>query len=214
MSRLEGAGVPVTREISSGRRLAYGRVVPSVLDQTDLVVKRRPQLMEVRGGYDILDQHATGLIGSVEQVGRDNLEKLTHPQRADNARTFFELSDPSGPVLMLTHVQAAHSSLMVARPDGTDVGHIKLENLFGKKRFAIEPDMKGLTLASRTWRNKNFVMVGQGTELASVDMTHGTSGDKSHDNQYAVHIEPGLADPIRLIAFAVVFAVDRIVWTR
>ena len=57
-------------------------------------------------------------------------------------------------------------------------------------------------------------MVAQGTELASVEMTHGTSGDKSHDNQYAVHIEPGLADPIRSIAFAVVFAVDRIVWSR
>jgi hypothetical protein len=189
--------------------------VASLFDQTDLVVNRRPQVMEVRGGYDIYDKPATVVLGSVEQVGRDNLEKLKHPQRADNAKTFWEVRDPSGPVLLFTHVQAAHSSLMVARPDGTDVGLVKLENLFGKKRFAIEiPDMKGLTLASRTWRNKNFVMAGHDTELASVDMTHGTSGDKSHDNRYAVHIEPGLADPIRLIAFAVVFAVDRIVWTR
>ena len=185
-----------------------------MLDETDLVVKRKPQVPEVRGTYDILDKHGTVSLGSVEQVGRDNMEKLLHPQRADNAKTFWELRDPSGPVLLFTHVQAAHSSLMVARPDGTEVGLIKLENLFGKKRFAIEPEMNGLALASRTWRNKNFVMVAQGTELASVDMTHGTSGDKSHDNQYAVHIAPGLADPIRSIAFAVVFAVDRIVWSR
>ena len=83
--------------------LAYGRAVPSVLDETDLVVKRKPQVPEVRGTYDILDKHGTVSLGSVEQVGRDNMEKLLHPQRADNAKTFWELRDPSGPVLLFTH---------------------------------------------------------------------------------------------------------------
>ena len=45
-------------------------------------------------------------------------------------------------------------------------------------------------------------------------MTHGSSGDHSHDNQYAVHIDRGLADPLRALAFAAVIAVDKIVWTR
>ena len=189
--------------------------MPSVLDQTDFVVKRKPQVPEVRGSYEFFDTQATTLLASVEQVGRDNMEKLLHPQRADNAKTFWELRDSTGPVLLMTYVQAAHSSLLVADPDGTDVGAIKLENLFGKKRFEIEPDMKGLSVAARNWRNKSYAMSdGQGNELASVDMTHGTSGDKSHDNQYAVHVQPGLTDPTRLIAFALVIAVDRIVWDR
>ena len=94
----------------------------SVLDQTDLVIKRRPKVFEVRAGYDIYDARAAPALASVEQVGRDNLEKLVRPQRDDNARTSLELREPSGPVLLLTHVQAARSSLAVARPDGTEVG--------------------------------------------------------------------------------------------
>ena len=43
-----------------------------VLDQTDFVVKRRPQLMEVRAGYDVYDQLTMSAVGQVEQVGRDN----------------------------------------------------------------------------------------------------------------------------------------------
>ena len=70
-------------------------------------------------------------------------------------------------------------------------------------------------VAARTWRNKNFAVVNsEGAEIASVDMTHGSSGDHSHDNQYAVHIDPGLADPLRVLAFAAVIAVDKILWTR
>ncbi len=187
-----------------------------VLDQTDLVVKRRPMVFEVRGGYDIYDEHARVAFGSIEQVGRDNMEKLKHPQRSDNARTPFELRDPSGPVLLLTHVQAAKSSLVVARPDGTEVGRIRLENLFGKSRFTLEVGEVSVgRVAARTWRRKNFAVVdGQGKEIASVDMTHGSSGDHSHDNQYAVHIDRPLADPLRALALATVIAVDKILWTR
>jgi len=48
----------------------------SLLDQTDFVVRRRPQVFEVRAGYDIYDEETTVALGAVEQVGRDNLEKL------------------------------------------------------------------------------------------------------------------------------------------
>lgn len=188
----------------------------SVLDQTDFVVRRRPMVFEVRAGYDIYDQQATVALGSVEQVGRDNLEKLKRPQRSDNARTPLELRDPSGPVLLLTHIQAAKSSLVVERPDGADVGRIRLENLFGKSRFTLEvAGVSAGRVAARTWRRKNFAVVDdQGTEVASIDMAHGSSGDHSHDNHYAVHIASGLVDPLRALAFAAVIAVDTILWTR
>ena len=183
----------------------------NLLAVSDFVVKRRPKVFEVRAGYDIYDQRDGAALGSVDQVGRDNLEKLTRPKREDNAKTLLELNDASGPVLLMTHVQAARSSLEVSLPDGAEIGCFRLQNYFGKSRLAYASGL----LAARTWRNKSFAMVdSQGAELASVDMTKGSSGDHSHDNQYAVHIEPGLTDPIRSIAFAVVFAVDRIVWTR
>src|SRR5690349_10607945 len=138
----------------------------------DFVVKRRPKLFEVRVGYDVYDAQGAAVLGTVEQVGRDNLEKLARPKREDNARTFMELCDSSGPLLLMTHVQAAKSSLLVQRPDGTELGRFTLQNLLGKSKFAItfmsgsggadappEPDMKGLSMAARTWRNKSFAMV-------------------------------------------------------
>jgi len=188
----------------------------SVLDQTDLVIKRRPKVFEVRAGYDIYDARAASALASVEQVGRDNLQKLVRPQRDDNARTSLELRERSGPVLVLAHVQAARSSLAVARPDGTEIGLIRLENIFGKSRFSLE--VAGVSVgraAARTWRRKNFAIVdAQGVEVGGVDMLRGTSGDASHDNQYALHIAPGLVDPLRSLAFASAFAVDTILWTR
>lgn len=187
-----------------------------MLDQTDIVVRRRPQLFERRSGYDVYDAQAVLVLGSVEQVGRDNAEKLLHPKRADNARTPFELRDGSGPALLMTHLQAARSSLVVEQPNGSTLGRIQVQNYFGKKRFSLEVvGASPGTIAARTWRNKSFAVVdGQGAEIASIDMTHGSSGDHSHDNHYAVHIEPGLDGPLRALAFAAVIAVDTIVWTR
>ena len=188
----------------------------TVLDQTDLVVKRRPKVFENRAGYDVYDSGATSALAAIEQVGRSNMEKLKRPQRSDNARTPFELSDPSGPLLLMTHIQALHSSLAVDRPDGTTVGQIQLENLFGASRFTLAvADASVGSIAARTWRKKSFSVVdGQGAEVASVDMTHGSSGDHSHDNRYAVHVDPALADPLRALAFAAVVAVDMILWHR
>jgi hypothetical protein len=187
-----------------------------VLEHTDFVVKRRPRVFELRAGYDVYDRQSVSALGSVEQVGRDNMEKMLHPQRSDNARTQFELSGASGAVLLITHVQALKSSLEVDLPDGSEVGRIRLENLLGRSRFTLEvAAISAGTLAARTWRRKTFAVVdGRNVEVASIEMTKGTSGDLSHDNQYAVHIDGGLGEPLRALAFAAVIAVDTILWTR
>ena len=93
-----------------------------VLDQTDVVVKHRPQLLERRAGYDIYDSQADLSLGSIEQVGRDNVDKLLHPKRSDSTQTPLELSDGSGPVMLMTYIQAPESSLVVAGPDGSNLG--------------------------------------------------------------------------------------------
>jgi uncharacterized protein YxjI len=188
----------------------------TVLDRTDLVVKHRPKVVELRVGYDVYDPQGT-LVASVVQTGRDNLEKTLHPKREDNAQTSLAMSDPSGSVLLLvTHVQALKSSLVVAGPDGAEIGRIRLENLVGKSRFALEvAGSKVGALTAETWRKRSFVLVdGGAAEIARVDMTRGTSGDFSHENDYAVHIAQPLDDPLRSLAVAAVIAVDMILWER
>ncbi len=188
----------------------------SLLDQTDLVVKHRPMLFERRVGYDVLDQQGT-LLGSAVQVGRDNLEKLLRPRRSDNVRTSFELSEHSGSVVLrLTHIQAFKSSLVLELPNGAEVGRIRLEKRLGKSRFALEVAGTGVgAMTAKTWRNKNFVVVdGQAAELARIDMTRGHSGDHSHANDYTIHINRRLEDPLRSLAVAAVIAADMILWHR
>jgi uncharacterized protein YxjI len=185
-----------------------------LLDQTDLLVNRRPKVFETRRGYDIYDRSSQH-VGSVEQVGRDNAQKLLRPQRLDHARTSLEMTDPSGVIARMTHVQALKSSLEVELGAG-GVGRIILQNLFGRSRFALEVagDQVGAITAA-TWRKRNFVAVDdRGTEIADVDMTHGSSADRSNDNRYAVRVAADLNDPFRIFAFVAVIAIDTILWNR
>lgn len=187
-----------------------------LLDISDLVVKRRPKIFERRAGYDLLDLHGT-VMGSVEQAGRDNLEKALRPSRSDNARSFFDLCVPPGSVaLRLTHQQALRSSLIVDRPDGSEVGSIHLQNVLGKSRFALEAEGAQVgTMTAKTWRKRSFVVADQhAVEHATIDMTRGSSGDHSHKNEYVVRIDSGSAGPFRLLAVAAVIAVDTILWNR
>jgi hypothetical protein len=188
----------------------------SLLDQSDFVVKHRPKLMERRVGYDIYDEQGT-VLGSVVQVGRDNLEKTLRPSRADNVQTPFEMSDVAGSVVLaLTHVKAFKSSLVVGRPDGSEIGRIRLENILGKSRFAIEvAGARVGAVTAKTWRKRSFAITdGETAEIAGIEMTHGSSGDHSHQNVYEVHIQRLLADPLRSLAVAAVIAVDLTLWER
>jgi hypothetical protein len=190
--------------------------VSNLLEQSDLVVKHRPKLLERRVGYDIFDERGAP-VGSVVQIGRDNLEKTLRPSRADNAQTSFEMSDASGAVvLLLTYRQALKSSLVVAHPDGSEIGRIRLENLIGASRFTL--DLAGANVGAMTatsWRKRNFVIVdGAANEIARIDMTHGSSGDHAHHNEYAVHVHGRPADPFRSFTLAAAIAVDMILWER
>ena len=190
--------------------------MPGLLDETDLVVKHRPKLLERRIGYDVYglqDNH----LGSVVQVGRDNLEKTLHPQRSDNAQTAFEMSDAADRVvLQLTHIQALRSSLVVNNAAGSEVGRIRLEKILGKSRFDFEAAGARVgAMNAASWRKRGFLILdGAGDEIARIDMTRGSSGDHAHHNEYAVHIHRHLQDPLRSLTLAAVIAVDMILWER
>jgi hypothetical protein len=188
----------------------------NLLDQAELVVKHRPKAVELRVGYDVYDAQGSAL-GSVVQVGRDNLERTLRPQRADNAQTALDMIDASGEVLLrLTHIQALKSSLVVAYPDGSDAGRIRLENIVGKSRFALEVAGSSVgAMAAQTWRKRNFVIAdSDGAAVGRIDMTKGSSADFAHENDYRVQLAQPLADPLRSLAAAAVIAVDMILWER
>lgn len=53
-----------------------------------------------------------------------------------------------------------------------------------------------------------------GTELATIEMTAGSSGDHTDANEYAVHVHRIADDALRALAVASVVAIDLIVWQR
>jgi hypothetical protein len=187
-----------------------------VLHATDFVLKHRPAIVEKRIGYDVLDGTGT-ILATIEQVGRDNFEKTLRPRRDDATTTQLELRDASGAVVLgLLKTQALHSSLTVTSTDVTEVGRIELRNLLGKSRFSLTADDTEVgTAAAVTWRRKNFVVSDiAGVEIARIDMTKGSSGDYAHDNQWSVHIEQPLTEPLRSLTAVAVVAVDMILWER
>ena len=187
-----------------------------LLDATSFMVHHRPAALEVRVGYDVLAADGA-VLGTVVQVGRDSVDKTLHPRKDDATTTELELRDASDvPVLRLTRQRALRGSLHVASPDGAAIGSLRLENLVGKSRFAVEANGASVgMLAADSWRKKAFTLTdASGAELARIVMTQGTSGDFSHDNRYSVTVTQPLADPVRSLAVAAVFAVDQILWER
>jgi hypothetical protein len=207
-------------------------VVAGLLELAELVVRQRRQLMAPLIEFDLLDAGG-GAVGSVTQVGRDNWDKTLHPRADDETKalaatlgvpadrayllTPYELrSTTDEVVLRLVFLQAAKSSVIVCRPDDTELGRIRLENLLGKRRLAMEvAGTRVGAIRPESLRNKSWTVTeAQDVELAHIEMTYGSSGDRTDANDYAVHLRQPLEEPLRSLTAAAVIAVDLIVWQR
>jgi len=106
-----------------------------------LVINQRAKLVEVVNEYAVYDQHGQQL-GSVVQTGQSGLQKaLRVLTKLDALMTVhLEIRDNRGtPVLALTRPATLwKSTAHVRRPDGSPVGDIRMENAFGRTRFAFE----------------------------------------------------------------------------
>jgi hypothetical protein len=206
--------------------------VAGLLELTELVVQQRRQLMAPLIGFDLLGADGAA-VGSVVQVGRDSWDRTLHPRADEDTKalaatlgvpesrahllTPYEVrSTTDEVVLRLVLLQAAKSSVVVCRPDGAELGRIRLENHLGKRRLAME--VSGATVGAirpESARNKAWrVTDAQDAELAQIDMTYGSSGDHTAANDYAVHLRQPLDDPLRSLTVVAVIAVDLIVWQR
>ena len=203
--------------------------MPSLLDVRELVVKHRPQLLEAVARYDLFDPEG-GDLGSVVQVGRDNWDKTVHPSAdaetvalakriGSDPRTAWSLkplevrSSNDTALFQLIRIKALKSSVVVCRPDGTEVGRICLQNAVGRSRLSLDVEGKTLAVMTATFRRRSFLVVDQaGGEIAEVEMTSGSAADHVQGKEYTVSIHRDLADPLQSLTAVAVIAADQILY--
>ncbi|WP_049573561.1 phospholipid scramblase-related protein [Streptomyces sp. SBT349] len=180
-----------------------------------LVVSQKTKLIELTNEYSVFDQNGNTL-GTVTQVGQSGLKKaarfLTSLDQYMTHR--LEIRDSTGqPQLMLTRpAKLIKSRVIVARPDGGQVGEIVQQNAIGKINFAIEAGGQQLgAIRGENWRAWNFAIVDHtGAEIARITKTwEGLARTMftTADN-YVLQIHRPLADPLLSLVVAAALTVD------
>jgi uncharacterized protein YxjI len=148
----------------------------ALYDLPVLVVNQKTKIVELTNEYLVRDdQGAT--VGSVCEVGQSNLKKFVRAMSSYDQ--FFthklEVRDADGtPLLVLTRPRKfVKSRLLVEKPDGTAVGEIVQDNVFGKIHFSLSADGQTLgAISAENWRAWNFAITdASGTEVARITKT-------------------------------------------
>jgi uncharacterized protein YxjI len=186
-----------------------------LLDEPVLVVNQKTKLIEVTNEYAVFDQHGNQ-IGSVVEVGQSGLKKAVRVLTSwDQFLTHrLEIRDSSGQVLlMLTRpAKVFKSRVQVAYGNGTPIGEIVQENVFGKIRFGLMVGGQHIgSINAENWRAWNFSIQAEGGgEVARITKTwegFARTMFTSADN-YVVQIHQRLQDPLRAMVIASAVTVD------
>ncbi|GHF28011.1 scramblase [Streptomyces griseoluteus] len=180
-----------------------------------LVVNQKAKLIELTNEYKVMDQNGRDL-GAVVEVGQGVLRKILRfvsswdqflPHR-------LEIRDTQGqPQLLLTRpAKIFKSRVLVARPDGSQVGEIVQQNMIGKINFAMNVDGHQVgAIKAENWRAWNFAIVDhEGTEIARITKTwEGLAKTlfTTADN-YVLQIHRPLSEPLRSLVVATALTVD------
>jgi len=180
-----------------------------------LVVNQKVKLIEMANEYAVFDQHGRQL-GSVAQVGQSALKKAVRFFSSyDQFLTHrLEVRDANHqPVLMLTRpAKVFKSRIIVARPDGSEVGQIVQDNMFGKIGFSfLVNDQPVGGIKAENWRAWNFAVLDHtGAEIARITKTwegFAKTMFTTADN-YVVQVHRPLADPLASLVVASGVSVD------
>lgn len=142
---LGGTGNPNSIQRQVQKRAHVGGEVAggggTLFTEPVLVVNQQAKVIEMANEYAVYDQHGTQL-GSVRQTGQNAAQKaLRLLTKLDSLMTVkLEVRDVAGnTVLRLTRPATIwKSTVHVERPDGSPVGDIRMENAWGRVRFAFE----------------------------------------------------------------------------
>jgi uncharacterized protein YxjI len=180
-----------------------------------LVVNQKTKIIELTNEYSVFDA-AGKQLGAVRQTGQTTLKKAARLLTSlDQFMTHtLEVTDASGAVqLTLTRPRKVFkSTIVVQRPDGSEVGRIVQENMVGKIRFGMETDGKRLGgIQGENWRAWNFgIMDDAGTEVGRITKTwEGLARTVfTTADHYVVQIHKELPEPLRSLVVASALCVD------
>ena len=126
----------------------------------------------------------------------------------------LEVTDAAGATqLTLTRPRKVFkSTIVVARPDASEVGRIVQENIVGKIRFGIEADGKRVGgIQGENWRAWNFSITDDaGAEIGRITKTWEGLARAAFTtaDHYVVQIYRQLEDPLRSLVVASALCVD------
>jgi uncharacterized protein YxjI len=187
----------------------------TLLTEPILVVNQKVKIIELTNEYFVSDQNGNR-IGSVAEVGQSTAKKIARfVSSLDQFMTHrYEIRDADEqPVLVLTRPRKiVKSSFVVTRPDGTEVGQVKQNNVFGKIKFALEAGGTHVgSINAENWRAWNFAILDAAdTEVARITKTwEGLAKTlfTTADN-YALEIKAPLTDPLLSLVVASALCVD------
>jgi uncharacterized protein YxjI len=186
-----------------------------LFSEPTLVVNQKAKIFELNNEYTVFDAEGNK-VGAVIQVGQSGARKaLRFVSNVDQfLKVQLDVVDAWGrPVLRLTRPgKVLKSTVIVSRPDGTEVGRLKQENAIGKIRFAIlVGEHKYGSINAENWRAWNFsIRDHTETEVARITKTwegFAKAMFTTADN-YVVQIHRPLEEPLRTLVVAAAVSVD------
>ncbi|WP_345655675.1 phospholipid scramblase-related protein [Streptomyces siamensis] len=187
----------------------------SLFTEPVLVVNQKAKLIELTNEYKVMDQNGN-LLGAVTEVGQSALKKiLRFVSSLDQFMTHrLEIRDAHGqPQLLLTRpAKFLKSRVIVSRPDGSPVGEIVQQNMFGKINFAMNVNGQQVgAIKAENWRAWNFAIVDHAdNEVARITKTwEGLAKTMftTADN-YVLQIHFQLPEPLLSLVVATALTVD------
>jgi uncharacterized protein YxjI len=180
-----------------------------------LVVNQKTKIIELTNEYAVFDAAGTQL-GAVRQTGQTTLKKAARLLTSlDQFMTHtLEVTDAAGATqLTLTRPRKVFkSTIVVQRPDGSEVGRIVQENMVGKIRFGMEAGGTRLGgIQGENWRAWNFAITdGTGAEVGRITKTwEGLARTVfTTADHYVVQIHKELPEPLRSLVVASALCVD------
>jgi uncharacterized protein YxjI len=189
---------------------------PALYEARALMVSQKAKLIELTNEYDVTDPATGALLARVVEVGQSGLKKAV--RFLGNYDQFFthrlEVRDPSGAVLlqMTRPAKVFKSRMQIADGNGTPIGEIVQDNVFGKKRFGFS--VGGAIIGgirAENWRSWDFAIEdGTGAEVGRINKKWAGVGRElftTADN-YQVLIHHELPYPLRLMVLASAVTVD------
>lgn len=204
-----------TRAMGAGEVAQQPTGERSPLTEQRLFVSQKRKLIELTNEYAVFGADGSQ-IGAVTEVGQSSLKKAARLLTSlDQFMTHqVQINDSHGrTLLVLTRpAKVFKSTMVVSRPDGSEIGRLIQRNVFGKIRFGMEVAGTEIgSLNAENWRAWNFAILDHtGTEVARVTKTWEgllTTVFTTADN-YLVDIHVPLADPLRSLVVAAALTVD------